>query len=470
MKKKAYRYIPKKIQQKRDADQRARDFSPTYIEFSKEEAEIQGSRCLQCPVDLLRGLKSKFKMCRTGCPLNNEIPRWISKVQSGDIETAFNLSNSVSPFPEILGRVCPHDKLCQGDCTIAKTRYGSVSIGAIEIYLNEEAFRQGLKPYYGEDKNINKKVAIIGSGPAGFSCATFLMRAGVDVTIFEKLDVLGGLLVNGIPNFKIDRSAIARRFSWMRKAGLKTVMNCDVDDTKMKQIMDEFDAVFIGVGAPVGRGTGMANENANGVYKVMDILTRCRWGKIHHLDNPLAGKDVVVIGGGDSAMDGLRTSLRSNAKSATCVYRRDEDNMPGSHKEVVNAREEGGVFKFYTAPKEIIVDDNNNVIGMICQKTRLSEPDESGRRKVEVIADSDFEIKCDLVILALGFDNKKFSWFKTTNINSDEWGRIQVDEQQRSSNPKVFAGGDATRGASLVVKSALDGRVAAEAMVKDFTG
>jgi glutamate synthase (NADPH/NADH) small chain len=467
--KKAYRAIPRQIQTKRSAEVRSFDFDPTYIEFNGVEAQIQGNRCLQCPIDLLRGLASEFNFCRSGCPLGNQIPRWINMVRNGDIENAFIESNAVSPFPEILGRICPHDSLCQGFCTIAKTEHGSVTIGAIEIFLNEEAFRQGLLPYYGEDlPKSGKKVAVIGSGPASFSCATFLMRAGVEVTIFEKLDVLGGLLVNGIPNFKIDRNAIARRFAWMQKAGLKTEMNCDVDNGKMAEILREFDAVFAGVGAPVGRGARMENENADGVYRVMEILTKCRWGAIHHEDNPLEGKDIVVIGGGDSAMDGLRTSLRSNARSATCVYRRDETNMPGSKKEVINAREEGGVFNFYSSPKEIITDENNKVKGIICQRTELGEPDQGGRQRVQIIEGSEFEIKCDIIILALGFDNKKFPWYETANIKSGKWGEITVNEEQRTSNPKIFAGGDGARGASLAVNATVDGKKAAHAMAKDF--
>ena len=467
--KKVYRIIPRQIQAKRSAEVRSLDFDPTYIEFNAVEAQIQGNRCLQCPIDLLRGLESEFNFCRTGCPLGNQIPRWINKVRNGDIEGAFIENNAISPFPEILGRVCPHDSLCQGSCTIAKTEHGSVTIGAIEIFLNEEAFRRGLRPYYGEDiPGSGKKVAIIGSGPASFSCATFLLRAGVEVTIFEQLDILGGLLVNGIPNFKIDRNAIARRFAWMQEAGLKTEMNCNVDKTKMAEIIKEFDAIFTGIGAPVSRGAGMANEDANGVYRVMEILTKCRWGAIHNEDNPLEGRNVVVIGGGDSAMDGLRTSLRSNAKSATCVYRRDEANMPGSIKEVINAREEGGIFKFYSAPKEVIVDDNNHVTGIICQKTELGKPDKSGRQKVQLVENSGFSIECDLIILALGFDNKKLPWFEIANIKSGKWGEIIVDDEQRTSNPKIFAGGDGSRGASLAVNAALDGKKAAYAMVKDF--
>ena len=467
--KKAYRAIPRQIQAKRAAEFRSLDFNPTYIEFNTFEAQNQGNRCLQCPIDLLRGLDSEFPFCRTGCPLGNQIPRWINKVRNGDIEGAFIASNEISPFPEILGRVCPHDSLCQGGCTIAKTEHGSVTIGAIEIFLNEEAFRQGLRPYYGEDlPKSGKKVAVIGSGPASFSCATFLMRAGVEVTIFEKLDVLGGLLVNGIPNFKIDRNAIARRFSWMEEAGLKTEMHCNIDNAKMTDILKKFDAVFAGVGAPVGRGARMENEDANGVYRVMEILTKCRWGAIHHEDNPLKGKDIVVIGGGDSAMDGLRTSLRSNAKSATCVYRRDQENMPGSKKEVINAREEGGIFNFYSSPKEVITDDNNNVKGIICQRTELGDPDKSGRRKVQIVEDSDFEIQCNIIILALGFDNKKFPWYELANIKSGKWGEIIVDDEQRTSNPKIFAGGDGARGASLAINAAVDGKKAAYAMASDF--
>jgi glutamate synthase (NADPH/NADH) small chain len=468
--KKDFQNIKRKIQSKRDASCRVNDFDPVYKEFVFKEAKEQSSRCIQCPIDILRGLESEFKFCRDGCPLNNKIPIWIKKTKEGDIKGAFEASNETSPFPEILGRVCPHDSLCQGSCTIAKTEFGSVTIGAIEVFLNEEAFKKGFKPYYGEDKKRTKKVAVIGSGPAGMSCATYLLRGGVNVEMFEKSDKPGGLLTYGIPNFKIEKSVVFRRFEWMKEAGLKLHLNSDISTPKQfKELADEFDAVFIGVGAPSGASARMANEDADGVYHVMEVLINAQkrvFGDIY--ESILEGKDVVVIGGGDSAMDALRTSVRKKAKSVKCLYRRDEENMPGSKKEVINAKEEGVEFNFYTAPKEVITDKNHKVTGIVCQKTELGEPDSSGRRRVRVVEDSDFEISCDIIILALGFDNVKLPWYETVNIECGKWGDIIVDKDKRTTNPKIFAGGDAVRGADLAVTAAADGKKAALSILKDF--
>jgi len=314
-------------------------------------------------------------------------------------------------------------------------------------------------------------VAIIGSGPAGMSCATFLLQAGFDVEMFEKSDRPGGLLTYGIPNFKIDKNVIFRRFEWMKEAGLKLHLNTEIStDEEIKKLLNDFDAIFIGVGAPKGRGARMKNEDANGVYQVMDILTRVQksvFGDIN--ETILEGKDIIVIGGGDSAMDAVRTSIRMKAKSVRCAYRRDEDNMPGSAKEVVNAREEGVIFEFYTAPKEVIIDKERHVKGLVCQRTQLGEPDESGRRRLKMLENSDFVLECDVIILALGFDNVEFPWYDDAQINTGKWGDIIVDKNKRTSNARVYAGGDAVRGADLAVTAAADGRKAALSILKDFS-
>ncbi len=469
--KKKYREIPKQTQRKRAADERVKDFYPVYIEFSDEEAKAQASRCITCPIDIMRGLDSEFHFCRTGCPLNNYIPQWIKAVKKGNIKKAFELSNKTSPFPEILGRICPQDHLCQGSCTLAKTEHGSVAIGAIEVYLNEKAFEEGLKPYYGENKRKKKNVAVIGSGPAGMSCATFLLRGGVNVEMFEKADRPGGLLTYGIPNFKLHKDVVFRRFEWMKKAGLKLHLNFAVDTAeKMEKILNKFDAVYIAVGAPSGRSARMKNENADGVYHVMDVLTNAQKIVFGDYDTcVLKDKKVVVIGGGDSAMDAVRTGVRVGAKKVICAYRRDEKNMPGSKKEVINAKEEGVEFMFYTSPKEVKIDENNKVTGLVCQKTELGEPDNSGRRKVKIIEDTDFEISCDIIILALGFDNVKFDWYDSAEIKTDKWGCPVVNKDYQTSNKKIFAGGDAVRGADLAVTAARDGRDAAEKII-EFLG
>ncbi|WP_297442481.1 glutamate synthase subunit beta [Sulfurimonas sp.] len=469
--KKQYLKIKKSTPRKRDANERKVDFQPTYHLFSKEEADTQSLRCIKCPVDLLKDMSGEFSFCRTGCPLENKIPLWIEATRKGDIKTAFALSNEISPFPEILGMVCPHDVLCQGGCTIAKTESGSVTIGAIEVYLNEQAFKMGLKPDYGHNREkIGKKVAVIGSGPAGMSCATFLLRGGVEVDMFEKSDRPGGLLTYGIPNFKIKKDVILRRFGWMQEAGMNLHLNTDIKDSEqLKSMLDEYDAIFVGLGAPSSRGARMKNEDAHGVYHVMDILKHAQKRVFEDFyESILEGKDVVVIGGGDSAMDAVRTSVRMKANSVRCAYRRDQANMPGSQKEVINAQEEGVIFEFYTAPKEVVVDKGRHVQGLICQKTQLGKPDESGRRKLEVIEGSEFELKCDVIILALGFDNVEFPWYDDAQINTGRWGDIIVDDEKRTSNKRIYAGGDAVRGADLAVTAAADGRKAALTMLQEF--
>jgi len=470
-KKKECLKIKKETPRKRDAKERVVDFHPTYHLFSKDEADTQSSRCIKCPVDLLKGLQGEFSFCRTGCPLENKIPIWIERVNKGDIKGAFEASNETSPFPEILGMVCPHDNLCQGGCTISKTESGSVTIGAIEVHLNEEAFKMGLKPDYGENRpKSGKRVAVIGSGPAGMSCATFLLRGGVEVDMFEKSDRPGGLLTYGIPNFKIKKDVILRRFGWMQEAGMNLHLNSEIKDAEqIKKMLDEYDAVFLGIGAPSGRGARMKNEDAHGVYHVMDILTHAQKRVFEDFyENILEGKNVIVIGGGDSAMDAVRSSVRMKAKSVRCAYRRDEKNMPGSSKEVVNAKEEGVIFEFYSSPKEVIVDENRYVKGLICEKTELGEPDESGRRRLKVIEGSDFTLECDVIILALGFDNVELPWFDDAQINTGKWGDIIVDDNKRTSNARVYAGGDGVRGADLAVTAAADGRKAAFAILNKF--
>ncbi|NKQ40290.1 MAG: glutamate synthase subunit beta [Sulfurovum sp.] len=469
--KEKYAKIERKIQVKRDATSRISDFKPIYKEFTFTEAKAQSDRCLQCPIEPFYGLHSNIEFCRTGCPLHNDTLGWIKHTRENEVKNAFELSNILSPFPEVLGRVCPQDSLCQGSCTLSKTEFGSVTIGGIEVYLNEEAFEKGLKPYYGEDKaKSGKKVAIIGSGPAGMSCATFLLREGIEVEIFEKADRAGGLLTYGIPNFKIDKDVIQRRYDWMIEAGLKVHLNSEItDEEQMQELLNSFDVVFVGVGAPSGRKSGMKNEEAKGVYQVMDILTHIQKNVFESFyDSILQDKNIVVVGGGDSAMDALRASIRIGAKSVKCLYRRDEENMPGSKKELVNAREEGVEFQFLVSPKEITIDDDDNVTGIVCQKTELTEPDSSGRRKLNIIEGSEHTIPCDIIVLALGFDNVKFPWFDSAGIVTGKWNDISVDKDKRTSNAKIFSGGDAVRGADLAVTSALDGRTAAYAIIKDF--
>ena len=464
-----YSTVEKKIAPKRKAKERITDFNPIYQELEDVEAIAQSSRCLQCPIDVLRGLESEFSFCRTGCPLNNQIPTWLRNTHAGNTDIAFEASNQMSPFPEILGRVCPKVGLCESSCVIEKSKFKAVSIGEVEVYLNEKAFDEGYVPEYGKNLEKKHKVAIIGSGPAGMSCATFLLRSGVHVEIFEKQDRVGGLLTYGIPNFKLPKNAVQRRFDWMKEAGLVVHTNCEVGkDIKIEKFEEEFDYIFLGMGAPEGRSAYMENEYADGVYHVMEILTQAqkRVFNKNFEDFMLQDKNVVVIGGGDSAMDALRTAVREGAKNVTCVYRRDRENMPGSQKEVDNAMEEGVEFIFNRQPKKVLVDKNMKVTGLEVLKTQLEFDESNKRGSLKVLEDVRTQIKADIIILALGFSNKMFDFYADLGLKLGEYNDVVVDKKLQSSNPKIYAGGDVVRGADLVVTAALDGRTAAASMVE----
>lgn len=465
---KQYNTIVKQRQQKRDASERIVDFSPIYRDFSDEEARDQASRCLQCPVDRFKDIMINPLYCRIGCPLGNKIPQWLVKTAQGDVQGAFELSNEMSPFPEILGRVCPKKGLCESSCVADRTEYKGVSIGEIETYLNEKAFKQGFTPHYGEDKTRKHKVAIVGSGPAGVSCATFLLQAGIGVEIFEKADRCGGLLTYGIPNFKLPKDAVQRRISWMQDAGLKVHTNVEVGkDISIGQLKEDFDCIFLGIGAPEGRSAMMENEYAHGVYHVMDILTKAQkivFNKDFE-DSILKDKNVIVIGGGDSAMDALRTSVREYAKSVKCIYRRDRKSMPGSEREVANAIEEGVEFIFNQAPQRVLINDEQSVVGIEIAQTE-SVVDENGKNKLKIHEEKLLHVKADIIILALGFNNKIFDFYSDLDLKLGKFNDIIVDETQKTSHENIYAGGDVVRGADLVVTAALDGRTAALSIVK----
>ena len=469
---KKYNTIKKQRQQKRDATERIVDFHPIYRNFSDEEAKKQASRCLQCPVDTFQKIIVNPLHCRIGCPLSNKIPLWLRKTYEGDIKGGFELSNEKSPFPEILGRVCPKVGLCESNCILENSQHEGVSIGEIETYLSEKAFDEGYTPNYGQNKNKTHKVAIVGSGPASLSCATFLLQNDIVVEIFEKEDRCGGLLTYGIPNFKLPKNTVQRRVNWMQDAGLKIHTNIEVGkDISISQLEKDFDCIFLGIGAPEGRSAQMDNEYANGVYHVMDILTTTQKKIFNHdfEESILKNKDIVVIGGGDSAMDALRTSIRSKAKSVKCIYRRDEKSMPCSKREVSNALEEGVEFIFNQAPKRVIVDEYMCVTGIEVAQTELGPQDNNGKSRLIVKNDTLLEIKADIIILALGFSNKVFDFYKDLDLKLGKFNDIVVNEKQETSHKNIYAGGDVVRGADLVVTAALDGRVAALSMIEKFT-
>ncbi len=447
---------------KRLVVERVKDFKEIYEVFDKFEASSQSDRCIQCG----------DPYCLNKCPLHNYIPQWLKSVSEKDLEFAFKLSNEPSPFPEVMGRVCPHDRLCEGDCTL-NDGHGAITIGSVETFITEEGFKAGFKPEF-PGITTDKKVAIIGSGPAGLSCATYLLRSGIGVTMYERSDRAGGLLTYGIPNFKLDKKIVDRRVKLLQEAGMELVVNCEVGkDISFDEIADKHDAIFVGIGATKAKEAGIAGENAPNVYKAMEYLTaiqRKLFGLDYDKKFDFKDLDVVVIGGGDTAMDCLRTAKREGAKSVKCLYRRDEKNMPGSKKEYKNAMEEGVDFEFYTAPKEIILDEKGKAIAVECVKTKLGPKDESGRQRMEIIKGSEFRVSADAIIMSLGFDPATPSFLAENGIQTNEWGGIVVDENHETSTKGVYAGGDCFRGADLVVTAAYDGREAARSIVKSLLG
>ncbi len=445
---------------KRLVVERTKDFGEIYDVFQKEDASSQSDRCIQCG----------DPFCLNKCPLHNYIPQWLKSVAEKDLEFAFNLSNEPSPFPEVMGRVCPHDRLCEGDCTL-NDGHGAITIGSIETFINEEGFKAGLTPKF-PGITTDKKVAIIGSGPAGLSAATYLLRAGIAVTVYERDDRAGGLLTYGIPNFKLDKKVIERRVKILKDAGMELVVNCEVGkDITFDEMADTHDAIFIGVGATKAKGARLSGEQADNVYMSMQYLTaiqRKNFGLSYDKAFDFKDQDVVVIGGGDTAMDCVRTAKREGAKSVTCLYRRDAQNMPGSRKEYKNAMEEGVDFTFYASPKEIVLDENGKAVSVKMIKTVLGAKDESGRQRMEEVNGSEFKVKADVVIMALGFDPEVPSFLAENGIETNEWGGVVINDDYETTTPGIYAGGDCYRGADLVVTAALDGREAARKMIKSL--
>jgi glutamate synthase (NADPH/NADH) small chain len=443
---------------KRDVVERTKDFDEIYEIFQPNKSKEQSERCIQCG----------DPYCHNGCPLHNFIPQWLKATANKDLEFAFNLSNQSSPFPEVMGRICPHDRLCEGSCTL-NDGYGAITIGSVEAHISEEGFKQGLKPKF-STKKLGKKVAIIGAGPAGLSAATFLLREGVDVELFDKQNRAGGLLTYGIPGFKLNKNVIARRVKILKEAGAVFHQNVEVGkDVSFEELYEKFDAVFMGVGATKGRRPGMKGDDAPNCYLAMEFLVDIQkklFDEKREQNIEVKDKKVVVIGGGDTAMDCVRTSLREKAKSVKCLYRRDAHNMPGSKKEYINAKEEGVEFEFYTSPKELIVDDSGKVVAIEMIKTKLGQPDSDGRQRVEEVVGSEFKVEADVVIFALGFDNVEYPFLLNNGIETDKWGGVLVDENYQTTKNGVYAGGDCHRGADLVVTAVRDGRDAAKAMVE----
>jgi glutamate synthase (NADPH/NADH) small chain len=446
---------------KRLVVERTKDFNEIYELFDHPDASQQSERCIQCG----------DPFCLNKCPLHNYIPQWLKSIAEKDLEFAFKLSNEPSPFPEVMGRVCPHDRLCEGDCTL-NDGHGAITIGSIETYISEEGFKQGIKPDF-PGITSDKKVAIIGSGSAGLSAATYLLRSGIGVSMYERADRAGGLLTYGIPNFKLDKKVVERRVNLLVEAGMELHVNCEVGaDISFEEIADNHDAIFVGIGATQAKNAGISGENAVNVYKSMEYLNAIQhkhFGLAYDKVFDFKDLDVVVIGGGDTAMDCLRTAKREGAKSVTCLYRRDAHNMPGSQKEYKNAMEEGVDFTFYASPKEIITGENGEAVAVNMVKTILGAKDDSGRQRMEEVKGSEFQVKADVVIMALGFNPQAPAFFAENGIETNSWGGVVVDKNHQTSTSGIYAGGDCYRGADLVVTAAYDGREAARSIIKSLS-
>ncbi len=444
---------------KRDVPQRKEDFNEIYNEFISEKAKEQSSRCSQCGVPF----------CQIHCPLSNNIPDWLKLTAEGRLKEAYELSQSTNNMPEVCGRICPQDRLCEGNCVIEQSGHGTVTIGSVEKFITENAWEKGwIKPLkINEEKK--QSIGIIGAGPAGLACAEELRKEGYQVTIYDRYDRPGGLLIYGIPNFKLEKFVVERRTKFLKDSGINFVQNFEVGkDSNLNDLKKKHDAILIATGVYKSREIEIEGSNLENIFPAMEFLTASNkkglGDKVKKFDDGTLnsdGKDVVVIGGGDTAMDCVRTCIRQNAKSVTCLYRRDKENMPGSAREVANAEEEGVKFLWLSSPKKF--EGTNKVENLIANKIILGEPDHSGRKKPIIDINSEFKIKSDIIIKALGFDPENLpKLFNEEKLIVSKWGTIKADFDTLETNlPGVFAAGDIVRGASLVVWAIKDGRDAA---------
>ncbi len=454
--------VGRKDPSKKDIDTRKHEFVEIYQPFSQEEAATQSHRCLECG----------NPYCEWKCPVHNYIPNWLKLVSEGNIMEAVELCHRTNSLPEVCGRVCPQDRLCEGACTL-NDGFGAVTIGNAEKYITETAFAMGWKPDMSKVVSTGKKVAIIGAGPAGLGCADVLVRNGVKPVVFDKNPEIGGLLTFGIPEFKLEKDVMSRRREVFTEMGMEFQLNTEIGtDVSMETLLKEYDAVFMGMGTYTYMKGGFPGEDLAGVYDALPFLIssvnrNLGFEKSEDDFISVKGKRVVVLGGGDTAMDCNRTSIRQGADSVACAYRRDEENMPGSRREVQNAKEEGVNFLYNRQPVEIIGE--NGVEGVKVVSTRMGEPDENGRRRPEVIEGSEEVLPADVVLIAFGFRPSPAPWFADHDITVADWGGVVAPEAQeykfQTSNPKVFAGGDMVRGSDLVVTAIWEGREAADGIL-----
>ncbi|MDF1620470.1 NAD(P)-dependent oxidoreductase [Pseudothioclava nitratireducens] len=457
----------KEMPEKRDATVRANDFQEIYREFADQKAAEQASRCSQCGVPY----------CQSHCPLHNNIPDWLRLTAEGRLQEAYEISQATNTFPEICGRICPQDRLCEGNCVIEQSGHGTVTIGAVEKYITDTAWDMGwVKPVKPTHERA-ETVGIIGAGPGGLAAADVLRRAGVQVTVYDRYDRAGGLLTYGIPGFKLEKDVVMQRIKQLEDGGVQFVLNCNVGtDISFDAIRGKHDAVLIATGVYKTRDLRDPGADAAGIVRAIDYLTvsnKLSFGDevAEFTDGTLnaEGKNVVVIGGGDTAMDCVRTAIRQGAKSVKCLYRRDRANMPGSQREVQNAEEEGVEFVWLAAPNAF---SGNPVSSVTVQKMRLGAPDASGRQSPEPIEGGIYEEPADLVIKALGFEpeNLPEQW-GVDDLETTRWGTVKAEfATHATSIPGVYAVGDIVRGASLVVWAIRDGREAGAEIVKYLDG
>lgn len=455
--------VPRQDPEKVPAQERSKEFNEIYGEYEVEQAASQAERCLGCG----------NPYCEWKCPVHNYIPNWLKLISEGKLLEAAELSHQTNSLPEVCGRICPQDRLCEGACTL-NDGFGAVTIGSIEKYITDEAFKQGWRPDMTQVVKTDKKVAIVGAGPAGLACADILVRNGITPVVFDKYAEIGGLLTFGIPPFKLEKEVVKTRRAIMEEMGVEFVLETEIGkDREFQSLLDDYDAVFLGMGTYTYMKGGFPGEEQDGVYEALPFLI----SNINRLMGfeksaedfiDMQGKRVVVLGGGDTAMDCVRTSIRQGAQQVTCAYRRDEENMPGSMREVANAKEEGVEFLWNRQPIEI-VGDNGQVTGVKLATTQLGEADERGRRRPEVVPGSEEVLEADAVVIAFGFRPSPAPWFKDFGIEINDWGGVKASTdlamQYQTTNPKVFAGGDMVRGSDLVVTAVFEGREAAQGII-----
>ena len=470
--------IPREMPQKREAAERSEDFHEIYREFAAAKAAEQAARCSQCGVPY----------CQSHCPLHNNIPDWLRLTAEGRLQEAYHLSQATNTFPEICGRICPQDRLCEGNCVIEQSGHGTVTIGAIEKYITDTAWEEGWVLAARPEQERSESIGIIGAGPGGLAAADMLRREGFQVTIYDRYDRAGGLMTYGIPGFKLEKDVVMRRNKLLEDSGVDFVLNCNVgEDISFDAIRGKHDAVLIATGVYKTRDLDIDNANAGGVVRAIDYLTASN--KVDFGDDVpdyedgelnANGKRVVVIGGGDTAMDCVRTAIRQGAQSVKCLYRRDRANMPGSQREVQNAEEEGVEFVWLSAPgaftghltgiaaeaEEADVAGLPQIASVRIQRMRLGAPDVSGRQSPELIEGADYDEPAELVIKALGFEPEDLpKLWGVDGLEVTRWGTVKADFQtHQTSIPGVYAVGDIVRGASLVVWAIRDGREAAESI------